>query len=468
MTYLMLMTHGSPFQSAFPWRVLLTVCAVIGLLLGRGTPEALAEGTASIDDLEHRLAQTATLNDLVTVAYHQSPVIAAARQAWRAQVEHYRVATGLPDPQLMVTYFPEPIETRLGPQEWNATLSQTIPFPGKLIKAGEVVQTEARIAKLQLDITVRDVITRIRESVYELMYVRAAKGIAAQQAKLLNQLQTVGETAYAEDRAALVDRMKALSQSGQLRYDALLLDELERVEITRLNSLLNRTPQAVIGDLVVPPLPPLPYSLEAITQLAESHQEEIRIAEQGIHRAEAQMGLARSSYFPDFKVGLFYARIGHPDVPQPPPNAGDDAFGIQFGLTLPLWFGKNQGRLHQARADRAKAEAGRQSRINEARAQLHATYFRLQNARRLVELYQNELLPQAAQTLQIAETWFQKGQSSFADVVEAQAVWYHFQLALARAQADYGKHWVGLEQLVGHALTEKERQPAGSREGKHP
>lgn len=462
------MTRVSRPQSAFPWRVVLMVVAVLGLLLGRSEPNALAEGTPSINALDHRLSQTATLNDMVTVAYHQSPVIAAAREAWRAKVEHYRVATGLPDPQLMVTYFPEPLETRLGPQDWNATLSQTIPFPGKLIKAGEVVQTEARIAKLQLDITVRDVVARIREAVYELLYIRTAKGVAAQQVQLLNQLQTVGETAYAEDRVALVDRMKALSQSGQLRYDALLLDELERVETTRLNSLLNRSPQAAIGDLVVAPLPPLPYRLDAITELAESHQEEIRIAEQGIRRAEAQMGLARSNHFPDFKVGLFYARIGHPDVPQPPPDAGDDALGVQFGLTLPLWFGKNQGRLHQARAEQARAQAMKHSHINEARTQIHATYFRLENARRLVDLYQNDLLPQAAQALQIAETWFQEGQSSFSDFVEAQAVWYNFQLALARAQADYGKHWVGLERLVGHSLTQRKRQPAGPPEGKHP
>jgi outer membrane protein TolC len=216
------------------------------------------------------------------------------------------------------------------------------------------------------------------------------------------------------------------------------------------------------------PLPPLPYSLDEITQLAESHQEEIRIAEQGIQRAEAHVGLARSNYFPDFKVGLFYARIGHPDVPQPPPNAGDDALGVQVGLTLPLWFGKNQGRLHQARAERARAQAMKQSRINEARTQIHATYFRLENARRLVELYQHDLLPQAANTLQIAETWFQAGQSSFSDFVEAQAVWYNFQLALARAQADYGKHWVGLERLVGHGLTQREQPPAGPSEGQHP
>lgn len=468
MTHLTNMTHCSLPQAAPPWRVILTVFAIIGVLLGRGTLYALAEGMPSIDALDDRLTQTATIQDLLTYAYNESPVIVAAREAWRAKVESYRVATGLPNPQLMVTYFPEPLETRLGPQEWNATLSQTIPFPGKLIKAGEVVQTEARIAKLQLDKTVRDVVASVRESVYELIYIRAAKVIAAQQVQLLEQLRIVGETAYAEDRVALVDRMKALSQSGQLRYDALLLDELELVEVTRLNSLLNRSPQAAIGEFAVPPLQPLPYSLEEITQLAESHQEEIRIAEQGVSRAEAQVGLARSHYFPDFKVGLFYARIGNPDVPQPPPNAGDDALGVQFGLTLPIWFGKNQGRLHQARAERSRAQAGRQIRINETRTRLHATYFRLENARRLVELYKNELLPQAAQTLEIAETWFQEGQSSFSDFVEAQAVWYNFQLALARAQADYGKYWVGLERLVGNALTQRGKQPAGSRERKQP
>ena len=68
------------------------------------------------------------------------------------QMENYRVTTGYPDPQLMVTWFPEPIETRLGPQDWNAQISQMIPFPGKLSKAGELVAAEARIARLKLDI----------------------------------------------------------------------------------------------------------------------------------------------------------------------------------------------------------------------------------------------------------------------------------------------------------------------------
>ncbi len=450
------------------WWAFLTVFAVLVLLLGTGRSQTFAAAMPATGELERRLAHTVTIQDMIAYAYNENPDIAAVREAWRAKVESHRIVTGLPDLQLMATYFPEPLETRLGPQDWNVTLSQTIPFPGKLSKAGEVVKTEAHIAKLHLDKTVRDIAASIRKSAYELLYIRAAKKVAAQNARLLEQLRAVAETAYADNRAALIDVMKALSQTGQIRYDALLLDELELTEITRLNSLLNRPPQAAIGQLAMPSLQPLSYSLEELYQLAATHQEEIRIAEQGVSRAKAQIDLARYHSYPDFKVGLFYASIGKPDVPQRPPDAGDDALGVQFGLTLPLWIGKNQGRVNQARAERARAEAVRQSRINASNTAIHVAYFRLQNARRLIDLYQTELLPQAAQSLEIAETWFQEGQSGLTDFIEAQSIWYNFQLTLARAQADYGKQLAGLERLIGHPLTSPGPPAAQPREGKRP
>ena len=55
--------------------------------------------------------------------------------------------------------------------------------------------------------------------------------------------------------------------------------------------------------------------------------------------------------------------------------------------------------------------------------------------------------------MEIAETWYREGKSSFADFVETQAVYYNFQLSLARANADYGKYLARLEQLVGQSIT---------------
>jgi outer membrane protein TolC len=412
--------------------------------------------------LDARLTKTVTVADLVTYAYLNNPSILSAKEAWKASVEKYRLETGYPDPQFSATYFPEPIETRLGSQDWKLDLSQVIPFPGKLSKAGEIVQVEARIARLGLDKAVRDVTVSIRESFHEFGYIRKAQQVTGENIRLLDHLRKIAETAYAGDRATFFDVVKAQAQTGQLRYDALLLDELEMTEQTRLNGLLDRDPDAKFGRLQEVTLQSVAYSIQEIYRLAEEHQEEIRIAKTRVEKAENQIDLARYQNLPDFKVGVTYSAIGDTDTSNPPSDEGRDAFGVQVGLTVPLWFGKNRGRVGQALAEKEQAKAIQSLRINETQTRIRELFFRLENARRIMELYGKELLPQAAKSMEIAETWFRQGESSFADFIETQAVWYNFQLAYARARADYGKYLARLEGLVGQDLTRRGERPPAS------
>ncbi|MDX9788731.1 MAG: TolC family protein [Desulfobacterales bacterium] len=429
----------------------LIMIAMLGCLLPGLMTASMADSESS--ETEARIQRRAVVDDLMMVAISQNPEIQSAREKWRAVVETYRIETAYPDPQLMVTYFPDPIETRIGPQDWNAALSQGIPFPGKLSKMGDMVEAEARMARLTLDKTVRDVVVSVRESFYELLYIQKARDVAEQQIKLLDHLRKIAETAYAADRAAFIDVVKTQSQAGQLRYDVLLLTDLEETEIAKLNSLLNRPPDAEIGPLESIALQPVAVTLAEIYRLAEKNQEEIRMMEAQIQKADAGLSLARYQYLPNFKVGLFYAGIGDPDVMAPPRDAGDDALGVQFGVTIPLWPGKNKGRVEKAKAELAASQAAKSARINDSFAHIRATYFRLQNAARIIGLYEKDLLPQAAKSMSLAETWFQEGESSFSDFVETQSVWYNFQLALVRAQADYGKYLARLERLAGQSLT---------------
>jgi cobalt-zinc-cadmium efflux system outer membrane protein len=420
-----------------------------------------------LERLESKIIRGPTASDLVAYAYQANPSIQVAREAWRAVVERYRIAIALPDPQLLFSYFPEPIETRLGPQDWNVNLSQTIPFPAKLSKAGEIVQYDARIARLGLDKAIRDVIVRILESYHELLYIQEAKKVVALNRDLIEHMRKVGETAYAQDRTTLVDVLKAQSQAAQLMYDALLLEELEQTEKTQLNALMNRPPEAQIGDVAAQPARPLVYDLDAIYQMAVQYQEEILMAETQIEKAQAGIDLAKYENVPDFKLGFFYGAIGHPDVLMPPEDAGRDALGVQFGLSIPMWLGKNAGRLGAARAEAQKARAAKLLQVNDTNAQIRSLYFRLQNAERLIRLYRDELLPQASEALEVAETWFREKQGSFSDFVETQSIYYNFQLSLARAKADYGKYLARLERLVGRSLTESAAgMPETSREEK--
>lgn len=393
------------------------------------------------------------LADLIDQAYTRNPSIAQAREAWRATVETYRVATGYPDPQLMVTWFPEPIETRLGPQDWNAQISQTIPFPGKLSKAGELVVADARIARLKLDKAVKETLLAVKESYYELWYIRQARTITRHNAALLDHLRKIAETAHADNRAMLSDVVKAQSQTGQLQYDAMLLEELELTEIARLNGLLDRDPESAVGPLEAPVLMPLAADVKTVYDLAEASQEEIQIAQVGVDKGDAKVSLARFENLPDFKVGLFYAGIGEPDVAMPPRDAGRDAVGLQAGISIPLWYGKNSSRVDRAMAEKSMARAEKQVRVNDVRTRVRTLYFKARNAQRIVALYETDLVPQADRAMALAEVWYREGESAFTDFIETQSIWYNFQLTLARARADYGINLARLERLAGASLT---------------
>jgi outer membrane protein TolC len=423
---------------------------IIAVAIGLGLPalSAAAENPTpvSLETLESRIVQGPSLSDLVAYGYLQSPMIAAAREQWKGSVEQYRVDTAHENPELMVEgmYMDVPFTASAAPDDWKVGISQSLPLPGRLGKAGEVSESEAGISRLKLDVAVRDVTASLRESYQELLYLGEARRIAGLNRELLDQLVKAGETAYTGDKTALVDVLKAQAQSGQLMYDALLLQELESTEKTRINSLLSRAPDAPIGPLTDEPPRPVVYRVEEIYPLAEANYEEIKIAGAGERKASAMLEFTRYMNLPEFKVGLSY---GEED--------NEKQYGIEAGFMLPLWPGKNAGRLGAARADLEKMRAMKTSQVNETRVMVRDNWFRLQNSERLIKLYRDDLLPQAAKAMETAELRFRQGQGSFSDYVEVQSAFYNFQLALARAKADYGKFLSRLETLAGTSLTNR-------------
>lgn len=443
--------------------IILTISICLGTL-SFSQDRSYAAETQILSEVENRLSKTLKLSDLLNYAYASNPSLSASKASWKMFIENYRIAKSYPDPQLMVTYFPSPIETRLGPQDWNLTLSQAIPFPGTLSQKGKVIEADVAISRLTVDKTLKELVKNVSLSFYELVYIQKALDIAAANFDLNQKLMSISQNAYAEDKALFYDMSKARAQTAQIQYDILLLKELEQTEKTTLNSLLNRSPGAALGQAVHPGQRQVVYTLNQIYELAVGHQEDILIADKAVEKSEAAIRLTKFETLPTFKLGLFYAGIGQPDVASPPKDAGDDALGVQFGLSIPLWFGKNKSRTAKALAAKEKAKAAKTVVTNKTNAVISRLWFKLENSRRLITLYQEELLPQAIASVHTAEAWFREGQGSFADFLEVQATAYNFQLSLERAKADYGKTLVRLEQLAGVILDQKKTKSEGENE----
>jgi len=396
------------------------------------------------------------LAGLIEIAADRNPKLAAARRRWQASAERPTQVGSLPDPLIGYTEYLEPIETRLGPTDRRFSLTQKIPFPGKLSAAAALAQEEARIAELGYHIAIRDTVANVKVVYAEYLYLRKALRIVKQNQTLAKQLAEKSAALYARsekgepDTVTLFDSLKAQSQLAQLAYDEITVEELLQVESVNLNALLSRAPRAPLGEPRDLHYRPLNATLDELLSLGLERRQELKAALHLIAAAGEAERLADLAQVPDFSVGVTYTFIGDPPLDQK--DAGQDAIGLNFGLTLPLWVTKNRARVREAEYRRMAAESDRQAKIDDLMARISKVYFRLQNAERLVRLYKESLIPQAEQAMEIAEQWRDVGRDTIGRYLEAQSVWLNFQLAYHRALADHEQMVARLEQLVGMSL----------------
>ena len=428
---------------------------VIGSMLALGVlVQTKAHGitqttpTPEQTDMTTLFAETLELPNLIRVAVDRNPKVKAAKARWQATIEQYPQVTALPDPMFMYGYFLRSVETRVGPQRHRISFSQAFPYPGTLDAAGEVVKKAVEIERVKHEQVIRDLIVELKLSYHELAYLQRAVELTRQNHQLIASILAIATTRYAEGKAILNDVLKAQSQLAQLEYDLVLLAELQRVEHANINGILSVPSTTPLGATVPVAYEPLDVVLADIEKQALSKRQELRIAALTIEKATKGIALAELQTKPMLKFDLMTVETGEA-LMFDAPGSGKNPFSIGFGVTIPWSSLKNSSKVRQAQQNRESVTANKRALEDETKVALQKVYFRLENARRLVELYETTLIPQAGAAIEIAETWHQEGPKSIAGFLETQSVWLNFNLARLRAIADYQQNLARLEKLVG-------------------
>lgn len=397
------------------------------------------------------MANPVNLNQLIKIAVDNNPGLKSRKLAWQSLIHKYKQATSLNDPQLVYSEAVNPVETRLGPQDRVLSLNQKFPYRGKLALKGEVVKKEIEMAKVGLDKASRDLIVDVKKSYYELVYLENAINLSLQNKQLLEKVSQLSNADYANKTSTLNDVAKAQSSYAQVSYDVQLLEELRSTEKTRINTLLNRPPEfkfEVKSGITVPAK--FKHDISRLYQWAESN-EEITLADIEIQKSDVQSRLSRYSSLPDFNVGARYTQIGERDIAGLADN-GKDGFAVSIGLNIPLNRSKNKAIKDQARLMHLQKFEDKKALQNSLRNKVKGVYFKLNNSYRLIELYKNNLIPQANRAMQVAQLQYSENKGSIASYLETQTTWLNFQLAYQRAVADYWKNLTDMEKLTGKKL----------------
>jgi outer membrane protein, heavy metal efflux system len=396
------------------------------------------------------LTEAISLNEALRYGLLKNASLRAAFYEWKAVVHQVKQATSLEDPQFAFKMGINHVETRLGPQERAYSVSQHLPLPNKLLVRGEEAVAMSRQKYAAYQKAKLQYFYELKDAYFEYWFLYKNILVAEKNKELLVHFEGVAQSKFKSGLASNQDLLKAQVELGKLENDILTLHDYRKPIMARLNSVLNRDVQMAIGwpETIHHEVRALEEQL--IFQEFYENNPDLEEAAQRIEATKKKVWLARLDYLPDLNVSFDYISIGN--GPMDVPDNGQDASAVMFKVNVPLWYGKQKSQLEEAKALRASAKSQHEQLENDLSAKIKMIFFKIQDAKRQIQLYRDALVPKAEQSLKASETAYSGGKVDFLNLIDSERTLLDFQLSYYKAIRDYEQRFAELEMMVGESL----------------
>ena len=385
------------------------------------------------------------LNSLVARALEQNPrIMAAAREA---EAYSFKIipARTLPDPMVEFSLMNMGLSSfslGMDPQSGlGVSLSQDFPFPGKLRLKGEIAASAQGRKLEEMESVKREVIRALKNSYYELFFVRQALAIYSRQKELLLQARKLSEEKYAVGSGTQSDILKVLTAISKIDEMIIPMREMAQALETEINLALNFPPDRPMGETNVAETAVLTDTLAELQTKALEGSPMVREAKLMAIENEKMTAMARREFFPDFRVTAGWEYKGRLT----------DMFKAMIGLEIPLYQHRRQSNwLKEARAMEAASRANAAAVANDILAMLTENYLQARTAASLIALYQNQLRLQARLTVESSLANYQVNKTDFLSLLMDIDTQFAVELAYYRELAKFWQAMAAIESLTAN------------------
>ena len=413
-------------------------------------PETEAQGQSANTEgnTSDELPKEATFNDLVRYAMRHSPALEAAFLDWRAAIERIPQARSLPAPRLSFEGIIQQIDDD---PEWigeRYALSQAFPWFGTLARRGDEAANEALAAERRFEAERLRLAYAVADAYAEYVYLERALAVKRQNVELLEELESAVRAMFEAGNIPHADVVRAELATEQLKDRLRTLADRAGPIAGRLNAALGRAARAPLPDPQPLPEPQMQeQEAQLLAQLAEQNPELAALDHESAARRDG-VALARKDYYPDFTLGIEYARgadtrMGRMD------GGGRDMLMGMLSLELPIWRQRLEAQQREALARFGRATHAVVDRRNELQADLRLAWYRYQDTTRRDQLFQQTLIPRAREAWESTEAAYGQGEVEFQATTQAQAALLELQLTHERIVTDRFRHLAEIHRLIG-------------------
>jgi outer membrane protein, heavy metal efflux system len=393
------------------------------------------------------------LEDLEQMALANNPTMAQVQANLQVALGLSRQAGLYPNPT--VGYYGDEIRGgSFGGGKQGAFASQTIVLGRKLGAARRVAKLEAQEMETNAQVQRLRVLSNTRALFYQVLAAQRMVevrqnlvGLAADAAQTSRQLGNVGQADRPDILQAEVEQQQA---RVSLRIAQQNIEASWRI-LTAVTGKPGLSVSNLEGDLEA--IPDLDYGQWLATALRESP--EVKLAQQGVERAEAVLVQARKARIPDLQVtGILVQNSELLDTVRKPTGLMG---GAQIGVELPV-FNRNQGNIAAARGEiqSAKQELARVKLQLER--ELASIFREYDSARETVRQYKAEMLPRAEEAYRLYRTNYQRMASAYPQVLISQRTLFQLEAEYIKALENA---WQSALLIQGFGLGDGLAEPGG-------
>jgi outer membrane protein, heavy metal efflux system len=387
------------------------------------------------------------LDTFIDEAKAQNPDLMAMKNKYLAKEYLSQQQGTLPDPQFAFTQWIDPVETRVGPQQNIFSLSQKIPFPGKLGLMEDITYADAEGDKWQYNAAVLTLIYNIKLNWYDLYLTDQSLVILKDYYSLLKDFSDAAAAKYATGQGIQSQVLKAQVEHSTIKTRILELQRQRYSLQAALNHLRNRPAVDEIPALLKIDSTfsetPFDDSLQVLYEKRPEYQASLKAVQQ----ARWQQDLAEKNWFPDLTIQANYITVA--DKNSMAADAGKDAWGVMLGLNLPLWFSGRNAQVEQSRKNVIMRQQQTENIKNQIQNNIADLKFKAVSTRETIDLYKNILIPQAENSFESALAAYRSGNLGFLELLDAERMLLQLRLTFLKEKVNYRKIIAAIERETG-------------------
>ena len=400
--------------------------------------------------------ETLSLDDAVTIAVNSNPFLKAAEWREKSAKEKMVQSGSWMDPTFKFALLNVPAESFEFDREpmtgKQFALTQHIPFPGKLgakKKAAEQEWHAVSADRLELE---RMLIHRVKNSYFDLYTIDKSIGIIRENIDLMTRFVEIAERRYSVGTGLQQDVLKAQVEKSKFEEQSINLGFRREKATATLNTLMNRALETPI--LVSDELLPTKIDLteEELMEKARNLRPALKAARHRIDRNERIMDFSKKLKLPDLGVGMAYTQRN--ELTGPMMGEGADFLSMSVAFSLPIKPGNRQSsKVEESKAAVRMAQESYNNILNNVKRDIRIMFADVAKAKELIVLYENQILPQAEQSLNSALSGYQVDKVDFITLLDNQITLFNYRINYYRIMSEHEKSIAGMEAAVGVNLT---------------